>query len=112
MIVTGGKNVYTAEVENALFDYPGIQDAVVIGIPDEEWGRRVHAILELEAGMDASSISFDDLSAFLRTKISGYKCPKTFEIIERMPRTDFGKIRRKELIEQRLQGLSEHEPCA
>ncbi|WP_225749603.1 class I adenylate-forming enzyme family protein [Paraeggerthella sp. Marseille-Q4926] len=112
MIVTGGKNVYTAEVENALFDYPGIQDAVVIGIPDEEWGRRVHAILELEAGADASSISFDDLSAFLRTKISGYKCPKTFEIIECMPRTDFGKIRRKELIDQRLQGLSEHEPCA
>lgn len=110
MIVTGGKNVYTAEVENALFDYPRIRDAVVIGIPDEEWGQRVHAILELREASPSSPFSFDDLDAFLHERMSGYKCPKTFDIVERMPRTDFGKIRRKELIDQRLRGLSEHEP--
>lgn len=107
MIVTGGKNVYSKEVENAIFDYPGVTDAVVIGIPDEEWGRRVHAILEVSS---PQTFSFEDLKAFLHERISGYKCPKTFELLDRMPRTDFGKIRRKELIEERLTGLSEHTP--
>lgn len=109
MIVTGGKNVYSKEVENAIFDFPGVTDAVVIGIPDEEWGRRVHAILEVAA---PETFSFEDLKAFLHERISGYKCPKTFELLDRMPRTDFGKIRRKELIEERLAGLSEHTPHA
>lgn len=109
MIVTGGKNVYSKEVENAIFDFPGVTDAVVIGIPDEEWGRRVHAILEVAA---PETFSFEDLKAFLHERISGYKCPKTFELLDWMPRTDFGKIRRKELIEERLAGLSEHTPHA
>ena len=60
MIVTGGKNVYTAEVENAIFDYPGIIDAVVIGIPDQLWGLKVHAILEIEG--PESEFSPDDLN--------------------------------------------------
>lgn len=105
MIVTGGKNVYANEVENAMLDYPGIRDAVVIGMPDEEWGLRIHAILEIS---EPGSFSFEDLKAFLHERMSGYKCPKTFEVLERMPRTDFGKIRRKELIEERTAGLSEH----
>lgn len=109
MIVTGGKNVYTKEVENAIFDFPGVTDVVVIGIPDVEWGRRVHAILEVAA---PETFSFKDLKTFLHERISGYKCPKTFELLDRMPRTDFGKIRRKELIEERLTGLSEHLPHA
>ena len=108
MIVTGGKNVYTAEVENAIFDYPGISDAVVIGIPDQQWGLRVHAILEIEGA--ESEFSTDGLKEFLHTKLSGYKCPKTYEIVQDMPRNEMGKIRRRELIEQRVSSLSEREP--
>ena len=107
MIVTGGKNVYTAEVENAIFDYPGIIDAVVIGIPDQLWGLKVHAILEIEG--PESEFSPDDLNEFLHPKLSGYKCPKTYEIVQDMPRNEMGKVRRRELIEQHLSGLSEHE---
>lgn len=108
MIMTGGKNVYTAEVENAIFDYPGISDAVVIGIPDQQWGLRVHAILEIEGA--ESEFSTDGLKEFLHTKLSGYKCPKTYEIVQDMPRNEMGKIRRRELIEQRVSSLSEREP--
>ena len=99
--------VYTAEVENAIFDYPGIIDAVVIGIPDQLWGLKVHAILEIEG--PESEFSPDDLNEFLHTKLSGYKCPKTYEIVQDMPRNEMGKVRRRELIEQHLSGLSEHE---
>ncbi|WP_338326080.1 AMP-binding enzyme [Eggerthella lenta] len=95
-------------MENAIFDYPGISDAVVIGIPDQQWGLRVHAILEIEGA--ESEFSTDGLKEFLHTKLSGYKCPKTYEIVQDMPRNEMGKIRRRELIEQRVSSLSEREP--
>lgn len=100
MIVTGGKNVYTAEVENALSMYPGVKDGVVIGIPDRDWGRRVHAIIQLRD--DADGFSTEALSAYLHQRLSGYKCPKTFEVLEEIPRSEVGKIRKTKLMEERL----------
>lgn len=106
MIVTGGKNVYTVEVENAVCDYPCVRDVVVIGMPDSEWGLRVHAILELSCSEE--EFSFADLQAFLHEKLSGYKCPKTYEIVQEMPRNEVGKVRRRALIEERVSRAEGH----
>lgn len=100
MIVTGGKNVYTLEVENALHCYPAIKDAVVIGLPDKEWGRRVHAII---VPLESDKVfHFDDLSTYLHERLSGYKIPKTYEIAESIDRTELGKVRRSNLVDERV----------
>jgi bile acid-coenzyme A ligase len=99
MIVTGGANVYPAEVEMALIDHPRVADVVVIGLPDEQWGHRIHALVE---PADASAgVDVDELRTFLKQRIASYKVPKTFEVVEAMPRTTAGKINRSTLVLQR-----------
>lgn len=95
MIVTGGANVFPAEVEMALIDHPAVDDVVVIGLPDDEWGHRVHAIVEPD-GLDV-----DELRAFLKQRIASYKVPKSFEFVDAMPRTTAGKINRAALAVER-----------
>jgi bile acid-coenzyme A ligase len=99
MIVTGGVNVFPAEVEAALSEHPGLVDAVVIGIPDAEWGHRVHAVVQPVDPADPPST--DDLRAFCKERLSGPKVPKDFEIVEEMPRTSAGKVNRSRLVEAR-----------
>ena len=76
MIVTGGENVYSAEVESALSDHPAVDQVAVIGIPHDTWGEQVHAVVVLEGGIDVSA---EELQAFARGKIAGYKVPKSFD---------------------------------
>ena len=78
MIVSGGENVYPREVEDVLFEHPDVLEAAVIGVPDEKWGERVHAVLVLRAG---STPDTDGLIAFVRTRLAGYKVPKKHSII-------------------------------
>ena len=94
MIVTGGENVYPAEVENALFSHPAIADAAVIGVPDERWGEAVKGIVVLKAGMTATAA---ELIAHCRGEIAGYKCPKSIDITDVLPRNPSGKVLRREL---------------
>jgi acyl-CoA synthetase (AMP-forming)/AMP-acid ligase II len=95
MVVTGGENVFTTEVENALISHEAVQDVSVIGIPHEEWGEAVHAIVILHAG---SSASEDDLTAHCRASIAGYKIPKSFTFRdEPMPLSGAGKVLKTEL---------------
>lgn len=94
MIVSGGENVYPAEVENALFSHPAVADAAVIGVPDERWGEGVKGVVVLKAGMSASA---EDLIAHCREKIAGYKCPKSIDFAEVLPRNPSGKVLRREL---------------
>lgn len=94
MIVTGGVNVFPAEVEAALSEHPDVEDVVVVGIPDPEWGHRVHAIVQ--GGADESA-----LRAFAKERLSGPKVPKTFELVAVLPRTSAGKINRSKLVEER-----------
>ncbi|MFA5885780.1 MAG: AMP-binding protein [Acidimicrobiia bacterium] len=99
MIVSGGANVFPAEVEAALSEHPGVQDVVVIGLPDPEWGRRVHAIIEPTD--PAAPVTAPELDAFVRARLAAYKVPKDYELVAQMPRTDAGKINRGVLTEER-----------
>ncbi len=99
MIVTGGVNVFPAEVEAALSSHPGVADVVVVGLPDPEWGHRVHAIVQ-PSNPDRPP-SGESLRAFAKERLTGPKVPKTFEILAALPRTAAGKINRSKLAEER-----------
>lgn len=94
MIISGGENIYPAEVENALYSYPKVADVAVIGVPDEKWGEAVKAMVVLKPGQTASE---EELIGFARTQIAAYKCPKSVDFIEALPRNPSGKILRREL---------------
>ena len=94
MIVSGGENVYSAEVENALAQHPAVAASAVIGIPSEQWGESVHAVVVLKPGVTATA---QELAAHCRERIAGYKCPRSVEIREAMPMTGAGKIQKTEL---------------
>jgi acyl-CoA synthetase (AMP-forming)/AMP-acid ligase II len=96
MIISGGENVYPAEVENAIFGHPDVADVAVIGVPDEKWGEAVKAIVVRKPGRDPKP---EDIIAWARARIAGYKTPKTVDFIEALPRNPSGKILRRELRE-------------
>jgi len=92
MIITGGMNVYSVEVERVLRTYPSIKDAAVVGIPDPDWGERVVAVITTQSAYDN-----DGLKAFLRQRLSAYKIPKSIVETGAMPLTAYGKIDKKAL---------------
>lgn len=94
MIISGGENIYPAEVENAIYGHPAIADVAVIGVPDEKWGEAVKACVVLK---DGAEIAEADLIAHARTNIAGFKCPKSVDFIPELPRNPSGKILRREL---------------
>lgn len=91
LIITGGENVYPAEVENVLRQHPTIEDAAVVGIPDPEWGQRVAATIVLKNGQSADE---ETIVEFLREHLAGYKIPRTMRFIPNLPLTGSGKIQR------------------
>ncbi len=93
MIVTGGENVYPAEVENALMAHPAVADAAVFGIPDEQWGEAVKAVV-VAVGEPPPA---EALIAFCRERIAGYKCPKSIDFAATLPRNPSGKLLKREL---------------
>ena len=94
MIVSGGENIYPAEVENALFGHPAVADVAVIGVPDEKWGEAVKAIVVKKPGASAEPA---ELIAYARGRIAGYKLPKSVDFADALPRNPSGKILRREL---------------
>ena len=101
MIISGAENIYPAEVENALMSHPQILDAAVVGIPDEKWGETVMGFVILT---EDSSISEDEIIAYSREKIAGFKCPKTIKFINEIPRNPTGKVLRRKLREPYWKG--------
>ena len=101
MIVSGGENVYPAEVENALFDHPAIGDVAVIGVPDDKWGEAVKAVVVLKPGAEATE---DEIISYSRTKIAGYKIPKSIDFTDVLPRNPTGKLLKRELRKPYWQG--------
>jgi acyl-CoA synthetase (AMP-forming)/AMP-acid ligase II len=96
MIVSGGENIYPAEVESALSRHPAVADVAVIGVPSERWGEEVKAVIVREKG---ASLTEDELIAFARTQIAGFKTPKSVDFVEALPRNPSGKLLKKELRE-------------
>ena len=94
MIISGGENIYSVEVEWALTDHPAVMDAAVFGIPDDKWGESVKAVVELSAGQQTSP---EELIAWCKDKLAGYKCPRSVEITEELPRNPTGKLLKKDL---------------
>ncbi|GAC1517176.1 MAG: fatty acid--CoA ligase [Acidimicrobiales bacterium] len=94
MIVTGGENVYPAEVENVLMSHPSVADVAVIGVPSERWGETVKAVVVLAGGGDVDA---DALLAFCRDRLAHFKCPTSVDAIDALPRNPSGKILKREL---------------
>jgi acyl-CoA synthetase (AMP-forming)/AMP-acid ligase II len=97
MIITGGENVYSAEVENALASHPAVAACAVIGVPDPEWGERVHAVVQLLPGTHAT---VDEIRTHCKTLIAGYKSPRTVDFVDALPMSGAGKILKRELRKQ------------
>ena len=94
MIITGGENVYSIEVENALYEHPKILEVAVFGIPDEKWGEAVHAAVVLKPGETATE---EEIISFCKEKVAHYKAPKSVTFMSKLPKTGSGKIHKKAL---------------
>ena len=94
MIISGGMNIYPAEVEAALERHPQVMEAAVFGIPSEEWGESVHAVVVAQpgAGLDAAAVQ-----GFVREHLAGYKAPRSVDFRDDIPKTGSGKILKREL---------------
>jgi bile acid-coenzyme A ligase len=107
MILRGGANIYPAEVEAAVTAHPKVRSCVVVGLPDPEFGQRVHAILELDPATNTQAIA-DGMSDFLKDRLSRYKHPESFEAVSEPLRDDSGKVRRTLLRDERAGWLQEN----
>ena len=101
MIITGGFNVYSAEVEQVLLSHPAVQDCAVIGLPDDKWGERVTAVLQLRPG---HAVTGDDVRAFVKERLGSVKAPKQVEIWPDLPRSRVGKILKADVKSRLLDG--------
>ena len=97
MIITGGENVFSIEVENILYTHPAVLEAAVIGIPDNEWGERVKAIIVLKNGMQVTE---NEIINYCKGKIARYKIPKSVDFTDHLPKLGSGKIAKKILREK------------
>jgi acyl-CoA synthetase (AMP-forming)/AMP-acid ligase II len=101
MILTGGENVYSTEVENVLYMHPAILECAVIGIPDQKWGEAVKGFVVLKSGQEATE---QEIIQFCKERIAHYKAPKSIDFIGALPRTGSGKIHKKDLRDRYWEG--------
>jgi len=101
MVISGGVNIYPAEIEHELVRYPGVADCVVFGVPDDEYGERLHGVIEPVPGADVQSAAVIE---WLRGRLSGFKVPRSIEIVERLPRDETGKLAKRRLRDQHWAG--------
>jgi fatty-acyl-CoA synthase len=97
MIISGGENIYPAEVEDALYRHPGVKECAVIGVSDARWGEVGHAFVVLHGG---DVVTTDELEAHMRSQLAGYKVPKSYQVVEHLPRNASGKLVKHRLREQ------------
>jgi fatty-acyl-CoA synthase/long-chain acyl-CoA synthetase len=101
MIISGGVNIYPAEIEAVLYAHTQILDAAVFGIPDDEWGERVHAIVQAKPG---EVIDIEELTLFVEPRLANYKRPRGYEVRDELPRTDSGKLLKRVLRDEYWEG--------
>jgi long-chain acyl-CoA synthetase len=100
LVISGGVNIYPAEVEEALWPHPAVADVAVIGVPDDEWGETVLAAVQLRAGVEPSEALAAELIAHCRGHLAHYKCPRRVDFVQSLPRTDAGKLYKRRLRDQ------------
>ncbi|GAA3542858.1 long-chain fatty acid--CoA ligase [Amycolatopsis ultiminotia] len=103
MIITGGENVYSPEVERVLAEFPGVAEVAVIGVPDDRWGEQVKAVV---APLPGESVDGGKLIEYCRERLAHYKCPRTVDVLEALPRNATGKILKRTLREPYWQDRS------
>ncbi len=106
LIISGGVNIYPAEIDAVMLTHPAVRDSCTIGIPNEEWGEEVKGVIELKDGYEPSDELARELIEFARTKLAKFKCPKTIDFEDELPRHETGKLYRR-LIRETLQRESE-----
>lgn len=92
LIISGGVNIYPAEADAVLLEHPAVGDVATIGVPNDEWGEEVKAVVEVRAGVEASAALGDELLAFCRDRLAAYKCPRSVDFVAVLPRADNGKL--------------------
>jgi long-chain acyl-CoA synthetase len=97
LIISGGVNVYPAEVDAVLLTHPAVADAATIGVPHPEWGEEVKAVIELRPEVAASDALAAELLALCRDRLAGFKCPRSVDFVDHLPREDNGKIYKRKL---------------
>lgn len=97
MIISGGVNIYPQEIENVLIGHPAVAEVAVIGVPNPEFGEEVKAVVQLDPEVDPSQHPSEELIAFCRSRLAGYKCPKTVDYVDQLPRHPNGKLMKREL---------------
>ena len=102
LIITGGENVYPREIEEVLYRHPAVEEAAVIGVPDDQWVERVHAVIRLKDGVGATG---EEMIDFCKKSLARYKAPKSVEFVDCLPKNPQGKILKRELREKYWRGL-------
>ena len=100
MIISGGVNIYPQEIENALVLHPAVEDVAVIGVPDEEMGERVHAVVVPAADRAGDPGLADEILDALRGKVSDFKIPRGLDFVDELPRTPTGKLVKRRIVQQ------------
>jgi long-chain acyl-CoA synthetase len=100
LIISGGVNIYPAEVDAVLLEHPSVGDVATIGVPDDEWGESVKAVVELVEGVVGSAELAEELMEFCRDRLAHFKCPRSVDFVDELPREDTGKIFKRKLREQ------------
>src|SRR5207248_1879901 len=99
LIISGGVNIYPAEIDAIALQHPAIADAASIGVPDAEWGERVLLVVELRPSYDDTPSLRADILAHCRTQLAGYKCPREVAVVAELPRQENGKVYKRRLRE-------------
>ena len=105
MIISGGANIYPAEIENVLLSHPKVGDAAVFGIPHEDWGEEVKAVIEPAEGIEADDALAQEILDFCADKLAKFKTPKTIDFTNEMPRDPNGKLYKRKLRDPYWQGV-------
>ena len=93
-IISGGVNIYPQEIDNEIIQHPAVEDSCAIGVPNDEWGEEVKVVVTLHPGHEPSDALAGEILAFARTRLAGYKAPRTLEFRPELPRSPAGKIQR------------------
>jgi long-chain acyl-CoA synthetase len=105
MIISGGANIYPAEIEGELINHPAVQDVAVFGIPNADWGEEIKAVVELHEGFDGTDELTAEILAWAGTRMGKFKLPRSIDYVESLPREPNGKLIKRKLRDPYWEGI-------